>query len=157
MQQVKVYVFSIIAVAMLCSLITHAMQSFRSKHLMKLICGVVITITVLRPFFSVEQFSFDEMAIYCPGYAQEVVSIGKEISYSAWVDIIKLKTEAYILDKASDMGADISVSVFVLDSDEPIPVAVEITGFASPYVRQRIEQILEEDLGIAKENQLWIG
>jgi hypothetical protein len=54
------------------------------------------------------------------------------------------------------MHADIQVEVTVSTDALPIPVGVRIIGNVSPYVRTKLQQTLAEDLGIAKENQVWI-
>jgi hypothetical protein len=44
-------------------------------------------------------------------------------------------------------------------SDElpPVPVEVRLSGDISPYIKTRLQSILEDDLGISKENQIWTG
>ena len=70
-------------------------------------------------------------------------------------DIIKSTCEAYILNKATELGADIHVSVSV--NSQHIPFAARIMGEVTSDVRKQLEQILETDLGITKENQSWTG
>ena len=68
---------------------------------------------------------------------------------------IKEKTEAYILDKATLLGADIHVSVTCDTADVPIPISVELSGNVSPYTRTRLKQILQSDIGIPEDKQIW--
>ena len=70
-------------------------------------------------------------------------------------NIIKSRVQAYILDKADSFGTSLEVEV-ILDQDH-IPVSVELQGNISPYARAQLTEIIEEDLGIPKEHQLWIG
>ena len=70
-------------------------------------------------------------------------------------DIIKAETEAYILDKASQLNVELSVEVTI--DEENIPTAVTLSGEVSPYARRQLQEIIESDLGIAKENQRWTG
>jgi predicted restriction endonuclease len=47
---------------------------------------------------------------------------------------------------------------FSLNEDgTPIPVAAELIGSASPYLRQRMTLFLTNELGIEREDQIWIG
>ena len=55
------------------------------------------------------------------------------------------------------MGADITVSVSIANKGTQIPVSAEIHGNVSAYTRECIEKILNDDLGIARENQQWNG
>jgi len=58
------------------------------------------------------------------------------------------------LDKANQMGLDISVEVS-LGEDDMIPNGIAITGTVSPYAKEVMETFMEDTLGIAKENQQW--
>ena len=69
---------------------------------------------------------------------------------------IKKETEAYILDKAVSLGADISVSVTVSDSAPLTPIKITIKGAVSPYVNKVLKSYLEEQFGIPEEAQIWI-
>jgi hypothetical protein len=68
---------------------------------------------------------------------------------------IKEKTEAYILDKAMLLGADIHVSVSCNTTDFPKPEYVELSGNVSPYVKGKLQQIISKDIGIPEDNQKW--
>ena len=157
MDQIRNYLFSIVAAAILCSLFQQIIQNFQAKSLGKIICGFVLIITVLRPLTKLDNLELDDFSFSYEQSAQDAIIMGQELAYDARVDIIKNKTEAYILDKAAELNADISVSVFVQDSEVPVPISADISGNVSPYVRQQLKQIMEADLGITKENQKWIG
>lgn len=157
MGQIRQYLFSIIVSAIICSMLSCLLENFKAKEPGRFICGIVLTITVIYPFTNWEKIKFKDSIASYSEEAQEVAALGKEYTYQAKADIIKLETEAYILDKASKLNAAISVSVTIADSGEPVPVSVIISGQVSPYVRNRLEKILEDDLAIAKENQQWSG
>ena len=71
-------------------------------------------------------------------------------------NVIKEQTEAYILEKASALNADITVSVkLALDTQYPTPESVHIKGNISPYARRLLSQTIQDDLGIASEDQVW--
>ena len=59
------------------------------------------------------------------------------------------------MDKAADLHANLRVEVAV--GEDNLPVAVTISGEASPYARRQIQAMIANDLGISKENQKWIG
>jgi hypothetical protein len=67
------------------------------------------------------------------------------------------KTQAYILNKASELGADITVEL-ELGRDSPyLPKKVTIFGTSTPYAKQQMVEFMESELGIAKEDQRWIS
>lgn len=125
--------------------------------LLRLIGGVFLMLTVLTPAakldFSgiedyLERFSLDGTDIAAEGAA----SAGDE--YRA---IIKEKVEAYILDKAAAMGQSLSVEVILSDADTPVPEGVKLWGDVSACEKMRLQEMMETELAIAKENQIWIG
>ena len=79
------------------------------------------------------------------------------MAYQAMTELIKEKSQAYILDKAAELDASITADVTISEEELPKPLSVVISGQVSPYNRKRLESILETDLGIAKENQVWTG
>lgn len=72
----------------------------------------------------------------------------------ARAEYIKTSCEAYILDKAKDLGVEIR-AIFSLNGDL-IPETAEISGTGGIREQKRLQKILMMDLGIPKENQIWI-
>ena len=66
------------------------------------------------------------------------------------------RTRTYILDEAKSLGADIQVVALKLEEDGFYPVQVELKGDISSYHRNVLSDLLQEDLGIAKEGQIWM-
>ena len=66
---------------------------------------------------------------------------------------IKAQTEAYILDKAAELGASVQAEVSV--NADLWPDGAVLTGNVSPYVKSRLSALLETQLGIAKEALVW--
>jgi len=157
MDIIRDYLLSIVAVSILCGIILQIMNNHHAKEISKLICGLVLTIMILRPFTAFDFLNYDLFNDHYEENIIDAVSEGEEIAHSAWSDIIKLETEAYILDKAADLNADIYVTVSVNKDTVPVPVAADISGSISPYARAQLEQIIEDTLGITKENQRWNG
>lgn len=82
--------------------------------------------------------------------------IGKTLTQNAFREVIKQQTEAYILSKAEEYGADIHSSVQLSNNDIPIPVSIQITGIITDEAKIKIEKIITEEFGIPKECQYWI-
>ena len=81
-------------------------------------------------------------------------------SGSTWADsetaaIIKNRSEAYILDKASSAGIRIDVDISVCQQVPFTPETVTIVGNAPPYIKTQLTEIIEKDIGISKEHQIW--
>lgn len=151
------YVFSVIAVALINSLVSGMLQDPAMKGIVKIVCGMVLTIAVVAPVLHAD---FDAWEWFGDGIlesADAVVEEGEALAYNALYDRIKQETEAYIQDKAAQLNAEIAVTVILNKGDPPIPIGAEIEGKVIPYTKQRLEKILETQLGIAKENIEWTG
>ena len=84
-----------------------------------------------------------------------VVSAGEDLASDAVRSYIKSHAESYILDKAEEYGASLSADVILGEDD--LPVSVCLAGRISPYGKLRLQELLETQLGIGREDQIWIG
>lgn len=157
MDALRQYAVSVIAAAIVCGIVTGSFQNGTVKEIVKLVCGLFLTFTVIHPVIGLDITS---LSIYQPDYtldASKAAAIGENFTREGIADIIKTETETYILDKAAELNADLTATVTVSQADTPVPVAVSISGEVTPYARQQLQGIIQSDLGIAKENQVWSG
>ena len=150
----KEYILSVICAAVLCGIVADlAEKKGASANILKLICGVFLSFTVIRPITEVklEDFSFFTADITQDAF--QAADLGQTNSYQEMAAIITSEVTAYILDKAADYPGELTVDV-VLDADL-IPRSVTLTGDISPAGKLQLEQSIEQDLGIAKEDQIW--
>ena len=158
MESLKEYLLSVIVVSAFCALINSLLvQNGASQRILKLISGIVIMIAVLRPLISFEIYDiYTYIESFCAD-ASVRVQQGEKSFNEASAAIIKEKTQAYILDKAMSLDADIAVDV-VLDTNAPyVPVSVYLRGSVSPYAKKQLSDYIAEKLAIGKEAQIWIG
>lgn len=155
MESLRQYILAVVSVALISSILMSLVQNGFAKELIRLICGLFLTLIVIQPIIN---FDFGVFAEYSASFAKDaeaVAAVGDSMAKEAMGDIIKSESEAYILDKAASMNADITVDITV--SDAQLPERATLSGNLSPYARERLETILESDLGITKENQVWTG
>jgi len=149
------YILSIVATAIFCA-ITRSLLDEKSTmgQIVRLLGGILLSVAIIAPIKNISfqdiTVYFDDIALEADVYREQGSAFAKESSQS----IIKAQTEAYILDKANQMGLDISVEVS-LGEDDMIPNGIAITGTVSPYAKEVMETFMEDTLGIAKENQQW--
>lgn len=156
MDQIKQYLLTLVAAAIICALTTNLInKSTLPGSLVKLLSGIFLSICFLSPIVDLDLGSLDDYLEAFSYESDSAVLAGAEISDSSLRQSIKQQTETYILDKATAMNADLSVEVTLSDDELPVPVGVELTGSVSPYVKYRLSEVLTSDLGISKENQLW--
>lgn len=155
MDDLRQYVISVISAALICGILSRLVQKSTTKELIRLLSGLFLTITVVRPLCRIDIDTLTDFSVSYKQEAEEAAVLGKEMASDALADIIKANSEAYILDKAAALNAELSVDITV--SDTYIPVQAKLRGKISPYAKRSLEASLESDLGITKENQLWTG
>ena len=150
------YVLSVISAsiiaAVVCSFFT---GNSPVTGIVRVVCGLFLTFVMVSPLARLDFSGLDDYLEGLTLEGMEAAAAGEKMAREAEADIIIDGVQAYILDKAKAFGAQLGVEV-ILDQDN-IPVSVNLKGNLSPYARARLSEIMEEDLGIAKEHQLWIG
>lgn len=150
----KAYVLSVICAAVLCAIVTDLGEKKGTRaKILKLICGVFLSFTVIRP---VAEVKLEEFSFFTADIAQDafhITDLGQNQSYREMAAIITNEVSAYILDKASDFPGDLTVDVEL--DENLIPCRVILTGSISSDVKHQLEAMIETDLGIRKEDQIW--
>jgi len=147
------YILSLTASAMLVSILCGLTEEGTARMPVRFLCGLVLLFAVLSPFLDVK---IPDLTHWTEHYREKAVtyaSAGSEMAETAVADIIKQQTEAYILSVADQFHAELVVEVSLQDH---VPVSAMLTGNISPYGKQKLETVLEQDLGITKENILWL-
>lgn len=157
MEALRQYVLSVTAAALICGIVSGLARGSAAKEWIRLLCGLLLAFTAIRPLARLEVNAFAELPLPFAQEAETTAALGENMARQAVADSIKAESEAYILDKAAALNADVTVEVTVSEDSTPVPAAVKLSGSASPYARRQLERILQTELGIAKENQLWTG
>lgn len=154
----KGYLLSIIVSACFLALVS-AFTGPKSTagSLIKLIGGLYLLFVIIQPLAG---FDFDRLADFAAqefSFREAQVASGQSQARNAMAEIIKQECEAYIMDKASACGITVRAEVTLSEQEIPVPEGVTLSGLATPVQRERLEKIIETDLNIPKENQLWTG
>lgn len=157
MDAIRQYILSVICIAILCGLTQTLFSKSSTGTLVKLITGLMITITVIGPLLRETDFSLGLYLDEISADGQWAVAKGEEAAIQTMSERIKEKTETYILDKAAQMGAAITVDVNLEESMPPAPAEITIKGTVSPYVKKQLTDCLRNDLGIPEDKQIWIS
>lgn len=153
---IQQYLLSIVAASIICGIINSLTNSKTpAGSVVKLLSGVFIIICVVSPIINVDFPSVTEYFEQFSHEAKDVAQAGFFETETSIRQSIKEQSEAYILDKAVLMNADLSVEVTLSDDELPVPTGVVLTGHVSPYTKSRLSQVIDKDLGIPKENQIW--
>lgn len=158
MKQLGDYVLSVTAAAIIIGILTSLMDGKGgAAALVKMIGGLFLAFVIVQP---IAKLDVSAMLSFTEGFARDgetAAAEGENMAAEAVADIIKTNTQAYILDKAETYRAELTVEVTLSQDQVPVPVAASLKGNVSPYAKAQLQKILEDDLGIPKENQLWIG
>ena len=158
MGQLSKYIFSVICASLILSVLACFFDKKGSRGMIiKMIGGLFLALTIISPIVNLD---FSGWMDYLEEYTLEgekSAAWGESIAQEEYRTIITQQAEAYILDKADALGAELSVEVYLSDTEIPLPEEAVLRGKVSPYAKTELQQMLETDLGIAKENQLWIG
>ena len=153
MDAIKEYLLSVTAAAVICGLVTTLVgKSGSISDLLKLLCGLFMCATVIKPAVDVkldDVYNFtDQLAVN----SDLAVSRGEEMATEEMKRIIKDRTETYILDKANALGAEVEVEITL---EDVIPAGVTVTGDLSPFAKSSLAATITQDLGIPPEEQIW--
>lgn len=157
MAWLRQYIGAIVCVSLICGIVLSLVQEQGAKTILKLVCGTVLAFSVVSPLVG---FDLDTLwAGLNPDMvdSQAFTSEGENMARETMAQLIKQESEAYILDKAASLHAEVCVEISVTDDSIPVPVAAKLTGPVSPYVKGQLETVLQKDLGIPKENVRWTG
>lgn len=149
------YIFRLTCCALLCNIVLSFLHDGTIKSLIRMITGIFLTITAIYPLMD---FSIPDLDSFDENYflqGQSAAIVGEDYAQNSRREIIKSSLEAYILDKASMLGCDIAVQIEL--DEEGCPDGVTFSGAVTPDIRKKLESIITEDLGIAKEDQQWNG
>lgn len=154
MEGLRTYILSVTAAGILCAVIGRLVGKGSYGSILKLMCGIVMTAVIIKPVMSVAPINLSRYLNQLDTDAAAVIDTGLQYSREATRDRISRELEAYILDKAGELGLHITVTL-ALNERELFPETATITGPASPHARSAITEILREDLGIPAESLIW--
>lgn len=152
------WVKAIAGAALLCSAAISITPKGKVKNVLRLVCGLVLICAIMSPLLS---SYIPETSMSISEYrlkAKEITQGAAENSNSLSRTLIEAEINAYISDKASDMGETLqSVSVGMAWSDEGFwyPTQVKVIANVSELSKNRLSTMIEGELGIPQNCQHW--
>ena len=122
---------------------------------LKLATGMFLVTVVIAPLVKMR---FDNMLSYISSIETDASAIITEAQKSSEEEIktvIAQQTEAYILSRASDLGASIQVEITFQQDVSYIPESVKIIGPVAPLVKKQLSALIANELGISEDLQIW--
>lgn len=150
------YLLSVSAAAMLLGVVQTILPKGAVHRLCTFAGGLLVVIVVLSPVVDVD---YDGLARSIMRAANEAIETDITVfseDNNLMADIIKQKCEAYIWDKANELGADLEVDITLSENeDNPYPVSVVLVGSATPQQQFSLSACIRDDMGIPPKRQEW--
>lgn len=147
------YVLSLVAAALIAGMLQSLVKEGSCGRVMKILCGLFLVVTALKPLKKLDFPDPEKWMAALDAEADAAVREGEAAYAKDYAAVISDRLEEYILDKAAQLGLDVSVELTV--SPEGIPDAVTIRGSPGALQKARLEAVIIQDLGIPKEKQRW--
>ena len=148
------WILGLAGTAIICAAAAALTPKGQVKKVVQLLCGAVMTVALLSPLLEPDLGDYGlNLSKYRAG-AEALAGKGTELRQSLDRSIIEEKLEAYILDKARELDAELTaVQVTVQWSTEGFwyPVSAVMDG---PY-HARLSRLTEAELGIPAKAQTW--
>lgn len=148
------YIMMLVAAGIIVAVGQSMLTMPRMKKIAALSGGAILTLTVLSPLVNL---NLDEISLKLDTIDGQSLEQMQEESTKNVNDIIKRTTEAYILDKATEVGAVISVEVTIATAEEGYgyPYSATIAGVVSTEQKKTLADCLSRELGIPEQRQVW--
>lgn len=156
MQRPQQYLLSILCACIICAILKSISKESCFQKQISLLCGVFLTATLVAPLFRFSIPSMDDWMISLQTEAEAVSHKGAQLTNASLNQVIQEEIAAYIISKAKQLGCDLTVAIQVSSDFPPVLNSVTLSGAIDEPQRLILEKELETDLGIAKEQQIWI-
>lgn len=157
MDGLRDYLMGVTAAALCCSAAVKLAGKGLTGSVVKMLAGIVMTLSILSPLVSVKLDSYEDFFQSIQSDAEDAALDGKNSAREAMAEIISEEVRTYILDKADALGVELTVEVELSADSIPVPSAVTLKGSVSPYARSVLSEYISDSLGIGTEAQTWIS
>jgi hypothetical protein len=150
----KQSILTFLVCSLTCGILSQIVSDTGKTKLIQFISGTFLAVTVLSGFARIDPADFHLISAGNRNPADAYIAMGKQAAAEEQKIRITADCEAYILDKAKELGAEVTAKVSL--DELLVPVFVEITCESDRNLQPDLQKILTMDLGIPKENQQWI-
>ena len=147
------WLLGVVACALLVSACEQLTDGGAMKMIVRVVGGLLLMLALLRPLLRID---LTDLAAYAGAYREAVAQLEEELGAQRQRELsarIAAQTGAYIEDKAASLGASSRAGV-TSEERGSVPRPASVTLYGEEYAE--ISAYIERELGIAKEDQLWI-
>lgn len=158
MESLGKYLTSVAAAAIISSVISKLYPKGRAaSSIIQMMCGVFMMVTVVSPWLKLPVYDFTSYAQSFVQQADAAIDWGNAAAEEYKRTLITEKVSTYILDKAAQLDMEIEVEVILSADEQSIPCGIMIKGEVPEEKKYQMQNILEEELGIGRADQIWTG
>lgn len=156
MEAIQSYVLSVTSAAILCTIAQRLMGGKGSAAaIIRILCGAIMATVILKP---IGNLALPDLSRYWTDLEYDIsaaVAAGTEHTHQELHNRISQNTVAYIQKQAAALGMSVDVNVELDNSPIPVPVRIELSGSISPIAQKTLSELIETDIGIREEDQIW--
>lgn len=152
------WLHAVIYTGVICGIALVITPSGRVKKALTVLCGAAMCAAFISPLADIDLNGYSEALAGFKLEAESFAAEGESYSKNLNRTIIEDECEAYILDKAKNLGVQLDeVEVLAVWSDEGYwyPSEAAIKGSLSHAQRERMSLCIEAELGIGIDKQQW--
>lgn len=157
MDTIRDYVLTVIIVSLICSILSGLVNTSAMRTLIRLVCGIILTMTIVRPLWKIDLSVPQSIGTGLTDVAASAAEEGSAAARDAWEAYIIRETQTYIQNTAAQWNAEITAEIKLSREDPPVPEWIVLSGSISPYAKAQLENRLQKELGLTKENLEWTG
>ena len=152
----RTYLLSVSAAALLTALLEAVLPKGSGTRIAALCCGFLMILTAVKPISGPDAEDLAQMLSRIRMESEQAATGVAVKNRELVCEIIKQRSETYILDKAAELGFRAQAEVTVTDGGEyPYPSAVTVRGNYSAGQRAALSGWISRELAIAPEEQEW--
>ena len=152
------WLHAVIYTGIVCSTAMLLTPEGRVKKALTIICAVAMCAAIASPLAELDFDAYSKAMAHYELDAGKYIGRGEDYSKNLNRTIIEDKCRAYILDKADEVGAELSdITVTALWSSDGYwyPHEAEIISTATGEQKSRLSDYIQSQLGISIANQNW--
>ena len=157
MELIRQWMMGMACAAMAAALAQSLAPEGGPKQMCRLAGALVLLLATVSPLLRLDEKALSRLTRDYQAASWETAGALEEENDILYETIIEERTAAYILDKAGELGISCQAEVEYRYGQEgvPYPDQVRIWGSWTQEQRQALERVLEEDLGIPPERQIF--
>ena len=157
MSDIGQYVYTVILAAVFVGvLLAVAPEKGTIRATVGLVAGSFLVTVVISPMVGLRTYDLNNYFLDIETDASDIIENARLQTEEEIASVIKAETEAYISSIALEYGVDVQVEIGMNKESPYAPEEIKIIGAVSPLVKQRLVSVIEKDIGLSEEAQIWM-